>query len=140
MARDLGTEQLAWLEKDVRGLSSSTPLVIFAHIPLWAVYPEWGWSTRDGAEALSLVKRFRSLTVLNGHIHQNIQKIENNVTFHTAMSTAFPQPAPGGAPSPGPMKVPARELRRVLGITNVHFVAGQQPLAVIDVPLEGGAA
>jgi Icc protein len=136
----LGTEQLAWLEKDVKGLSSSTPLVIFAHIPLWAVYPEWGWGTKDGAEALSLVKRFGSVTVLNGHIHQNIQKIEGNVTFHTAMSTAFPQPAPGRAPSPGPMKVPAGELRRVLGITNVHFVAGTQPLAVIDVPLEGGGA
>jgi Icc protein len=93
MARDLGTEELAWLEKDVGGLSSSTPLVIFAHIPLWAVYPEWGWSTRDGAEALSLVKRFGSVTVLNSHIHQNIQKIENNVTFRTAMDV----PLEGGA-------------------------------------------
>ena len=98
---DLGAEQLAWLEKDVKGLASSTPLVIFAHIPLWAVYPDWGWGTRDGAEALSLVRRFGSVTVLNGHIHQNIQKIEGNVTFHTAMSTAFPQPAPGKRPRLG---------------------------------------
>jgi 3',5'-cyclic AMP phosphodiesterase CpdA len=137
---DLGAEQLAWLEKDVRKLPASTPLVIFAHIPLWAVYPAWGWGTKDGAEALSYVKRFGSVTVLNGHIHQTVQKIEGNVTFHTAMSTAFPQPAPGAAPAPGPMKVPAGELRHVLGIATVNFVAGKHALAVMDEPLEGGAA
>jgi Icc protein len=114
--------------------------VIFAHIPLWTVYPEWGWGTKDGAEALSYVKRFGSVTVLNGHIHQTVQKIEGNVTFHTAMSTAFPQPAPGAAPAPGPMKVPAGELRHVLGITEVNFVAGKHSLAVVDDPLAGGAA
>ena len=137
---DLGAEQLAWLEKDVKHLSASTPLVIFAHIPLWSVYPEWGWGTQDGAEALSYVKRFGSVTVLNGHIHQTLQKVEGNVTFHTAMSTAFPQPAPGSAPAPGPMKVPPGELRHVLGIGKVNFVAGKHSLAVVDDPLEGGAA
>lgn len=137
---DLGAEQLAWLEKDLKGLPASTPLVMFAHIPLWAVYPEWGWGTQDGAEALSYVKRFGSVTVLNGHIHQTLQKVEGNVTFHTAMSTAFPQPAPGSAPAPGPMKVPAGELRHVLGITKVNFAAGKHSLAVVDDPLEGGPA
>lgn len=133
---DLGAEQLAWLERDVAGLAASTPLVIFAHIPLWSVYPKWGWGTKDGAEALALVKRFGSVTVLNGHIHQTLQKIEGNVTFHTAMSTAFPQPAPGAAPAPGPMTVPAGALRHLLGIAKVGFVAGNRPLAVIDDPLE----
>ena len=137
---NLGADQLAWLQSDVQGLTASTPLVIFGHIPLWAVYPEWGWGTKDGAEALSYVKRFGSVTVLNGHIHQTVQKIEGNVTFHTAMSTAFPQPAPGTAPTPGPMKVPAGELRHVLGITKVNFIAGKHSLAVVDEPLEGGAA
>jgi 3',5'-cyclic AMP phosphodiesterase CpdA len=137
---DLGAEQLAWLEKDVKHLSASTPLVIFAHIPLWSVYPAWGWGTQDGAEALSYVKRFGSVTVLNGHIHQTLQKVEGNVTFHTAMSTAFPQPAPGSAPAPGPMKVPAGELRHVLGVTKVNFAAGKHPLAIVDDTLEGSAA
>jgi len=137
---DLGAEQLAWLEKDVKGLPASTPLVVFAHIPLWSVYPEWGWGTRDGAEALSYFKRFGSVTVLNGHIHQTVQKVEGNVTFHTAMSTAFPQPAPGSAPAPGPMKVPAGELRHVLGVTTVDFSVGTHSLAVVDRPLEGGAS
>jgi 3',5'-cyclic AMP phosphodiesterase CpdA len=135
---DLGAEQLAWLKNDVDGLPSSAPLVIFAHIPLWAVYPEWGWGTRDGAEALSLVKRFGSVTVLNGHIHQTLQKVEGNVTFHTAMSTAFPQPSPGGAPSPGPRIVPAGDLRHLLGITKVNFVSGPNSLAVVDEPLDRG--
>ncbi|MCC6369162.1 MAG: metallophosphoesterase [Bryobacterales bacterium] len=131
----VGPEQIAWLEKDVRRLGSDTPLVIFAHIPLWAVYPNWGWATADSEQVLSLLKRFSSITVLNGHIHQAMQKVEGNVTFHTAMSTAFPQPAPGKAPSAGPMKVPADRLRSVLGITDVSFVSGRSQLAVVDASL-----
>jgi 3',5'-cyclic-AMP phosphodiesterase len=128
----LGGEQLEWLEKDVKPLKSSTPIVVFAHIPLWSVYPEWGWGTDDSAQALGYLKKFGSVTVLNGHIHQTMQKVEGSVTFHTAASTAFPQPAPGAAPSPGPMKVPAEQLRSLLGITDVKLVRGQQALAVVD--------
>src|ERR1700722_18713374 len=101
----LGQDQLAWLKDDLSGRSSETPIVVFAHIPLWIVYPEWGWGTDDGAQALTYLKRFGSVTVLNGHIHQTVKKVEGRVTFHTAMSTAFPQPEPGKAPKPGPMKV-----------------------------------
>ena len=133
----LGNEQLEWLEKDVKSLSKSTPIVVFAHIPLWNVYPEWGWGTDDSAQALGYLKKFGSVTVLNGHIHQTMQKIEGNVTFHTAMSTAFPQPAPGSAPSPGPMKVADEKLRSVLGITDVNFVQGKHALAVTDQALSG---
>ena len=133
----LGNEQLEWLEKDVKSLSKSTPIVVFAHIPLWNVYPEWGWGTDDSAQALGYLKKFGSVTVLNGHIHQTMQKIEGNVTFHTAMSTAFPQPAPGSAPSPGPMKVADEKLRSVLGITDVNFVQGKHALAVTDQALTG---
>ncbi|HMD39911.1 MAG TPA: metallophosphoesterase [Candidatus Acidoferrum sp.] len=128
----LGHDQLEWMEKDVKHLKSSTPIVVFAHIPLWAVYPEWGWGTEDSAQALSYLKKFGSVTVLNGHIHQTMQKVEGNVTFHTATSTAFPQPKPGEAPSPGPMKVPAEQLRALLGITDVNFVRGQHALGIID--------
>jgi hypothetical protein len=128
----LGDEQLEWLEKDVQRLSSSTPIVVFAHIPLWSVYPEWGWGTEDSAQALAYLKRFGCVTVLNGHIHQTMQKIEGHVTFHTAASTAFPQPAPGKADSPGPLKVPAEQLRSLLGITDVHHVQGKHALAVVD--------
>jgi Icc protein len=134
---NLGQEQLEWFEKDVKHLKHSTPIVLFAHIPLWSVYPEWGWGTDDGAQALSYLKKFGSVTVLNGHIHQTMQKVEGNVTFHTAMSTAFPQPAPGSAPSAGPMKVPAERLASVLGITDVNFVKGKHSLAIIDSPLAG---
>ena len=128
----LGAEQLEWLEKDLQERSKSTPIVVYAHIPLWSVYPEWGWGTDDATQALSYLRGFGSVTVLNGHIHQIVQKIEGQVTFHTAASTAFPQPAPGTADSPGPMKVPAEQLRKVLGITDVNFVRGQNALAVVD--------
>jgi 3',5'-cyclic-AMP phosphodiesterase len=129
---NLGGEQLAWLEADVKHLKSSTPIVVFAHIPLWSVYPEWGWGTDDSAQALSYLKKFGSVSVLNGHIHQIMQKVEGNVTFHTAASTAFPQPRPGEADSPGPMKVPAEQLHSLLGITDVNFVRGQHALAIVD--------
>lgn len=132
----LGAEQLKWLEDDVRPLSKSTPVVVFAHMPLWNIYPEWGWGTDDSGQALSLLKRFGSVTVLNGHIHQTMQKVEGNVTFHTAASTAFPQPHPGAAPSAGPMKVPAAQLRALLGVTDVNYVRGRHALAVVDSTLE----
>jgi 3',5'-cyclic AMP phosphodiesterase CpdA len=128
----LGDDQLAWLKADVSGLSSSTPVVVFAHVPLWSVYPQWGWGTQDAERALGLLKRFGSVTVLNGHIHQALKKVEGSVTFHTATSTAFPQPAPGTAPKPGPMKVTAEILPKVLGITEVNYVESSHSLAVVD--------
>lgn len=132
----LGAQQLHWLDDDVRGLSKSTPVVVFAHMPLWNIYPEWGWGTDDSAQALATLKRFGSVTVLNGHIHQTMQKVEGNITFHTAASTAFPQPNPGAAASAGPMKVPAEQLRSLLGVTDVNYKRGQHALAVIDATLE----
>jgi 3',5'-cyclic-AMP phosphodiesterase len=136
----LGTEQLEWIEKDLQGRSSDTPIVVFAHIPLWTVYEQWGWGTDDSAQALSYLKRFGSVTVLNGHIHQTLQKVEGNVTFHTAMSTAFPQPNPGAAASPGPLTVPADQLRHLLGITSVRYVRGGHPLALVDASLAATSA
>jgi len=128
----LGGDQIAWLRDDVSRLKHSTPVVVFAHIPLWTVYPEWGWGTEDSAQALALLKKFGSVTVLNGHIHQTMQKVEGSVTFHTAASTAFPQPKPGEAASPGPMKVPADQLKSILGITDVTFARGRHALAIVD--------
>ena len=135
----LGAEQLEWLEKDVKHLSSSTPIVVFAHVPLWTVYPKWGWGTDDSARALGYLKRFGSVTVLNGHIHQTMQKVEGNVAFHTAMSTAFPQPRPGTAPAPGPLVVRAGQLRDVLGITQVRYVQHNRHLAIVDETLSGNS-
>jgi plastocyanin len=134
---NLGAEQIAWLKKDVAHLPSSTPIVLFAHVPLWSVYPDWGWGTDDSEQALALVKRFGSVTVLNGHIHQIMQKVEGHMSFHTAMSTAFPQPAPGTAAGPGPMKVEADRLQSVLGIASVTFIPGRSTLAVVDATLSG---
>jgi 3',5'-cyclic-AMP phosphodiesterase len=132
---NLGAEQLAWLADDLKERSASTPIVLFAHIPLWTIAPEWGWGTEDSQQALALLARFGSVTVLNGHIHQLMQKVEGNVTFHTARSTAFPQPAPGTAPAPGPMLVPAGELRKLLGVRTVAFQQGMRDLAVTDLSL-----
>ena len=128
----LGQDQLAWLADDLRDRSAETPIVVFAHIPLWEVYPQWGWGTDDGAQALALLKRFGSVTVLNGHIHQTMKKVEGSVTFHTAMSTAFAQPEPGKAPKPGPMKIEAGKLREHLGITDVNYLEGKNALAIVD--------
>jgi len=129
---NLGAKQLAWLKRDLAGRTASTPIVVFAHIPLWTVYAQWGWGTGDAQAALALLRRFGSVTILNGHIHQIAQKVEGRMTFHTARSTAFPQPAPGTAPSPGPQLVPPGELRGLLGITDVQFVRGEHRIALVD--------
>jgi 3',5'-cyclic AMP phosphodiesterase CpdA len=126
----LGPDQLEWLESDLKGRSASTPIVVFAHMPLWAIYSEWGWSTDDSIQAFTYLKRFGSVTVLNGHIHQVVQKVEGNVTFQTARSTAYPQPAPGQGPGPGPLQVAADKLRGALGVRNIDF-AGMKP-AITD--------
>lgn len=132
---NLGREQLNWLKQDLQRLSSSTPIVVFAHMPLWTLYQPWGWGTDDADQAFRLLARFGSVTVLNGHIHQIAQKVEGHLTFHTARSTAFPQPAPGTAPSPGPLKVPAEQLRATLGITSATIAPGRRDLALIDTTL-----
>jgi Icc protein len=134
---ELGKPQLEWLEKDVKSLSASTPIVVMAHVPLWIVYQDWGWGTADGAQALTYLQRFGSVTVLNGHIHQVMQKVEGHVAFHTARSTAFPQGVPGVAQSPGPMAVPPGELRNYLGTARVSLVTATAPLAIVDTPLAG---
>jgi 3',5'-cyclic AMP phosphodiesterase CpdA len=131
----LGDEQLAWLRRDLDAQTPSTPIVVFSHVPLWAVYPAWGWTTADGEQAIGMLRRFGSVTALNGHIHQVLQKVEGNITFHSARSTAFPQPAPGAAPAPGPMKVEAEQLRRLLGVRQVRYTEGSGPLAVVERPL-----
>jgi 3',5'-cyclic AMP phosphodiesterase CpdA len=128
----LGQDQLDWLKKDLAAQSKSTPIVVFAHIPLWTIYPQWGWGTDDASVALDLLKPFGSVTVLNGHIHQSMQKIEGNITFHTARSTAFPQPAPGTTPKAGPMMVPADKLRTQIGMTFVSYIETSHSLAVIE--------
>jgi Icc protein len=136
----LGNDQLEWMEKDVADLASSTPIVVFAHVPLWTIYEQWGWGTQDAAQALGYLKRFGSVSVLNGHIHQILQKVEGNITFHTARSTAFPQPAPGSAPSPGPMKnIAAEKLRSYLGLTRVDYVEHPGMLATTDSTLADNA-
>jgi 3',5'-cyclic-AMP phosphodiesterase len=133
-AGGFGAEQLEWLEKDLKGRTASTPVVVFTHVPMWPIYPQWGWATEDAPQALSYLKRFGSVTVLNGHIHQVVQKVEGNVTYQTAFSTAFPQPAAGQGPAPGPMKVPPDQLRTVLGIREIDIVPAKAA-AVTDVTL-----
>ncbi|HKF74651.1 MAG TPA: metallophosphoesterase [Candidatus Dormibacteraeota bacterium] len=128
----LGPDQLDWIQKDLAGLSRETPIVVFAHVPLFAMYPTWGWSTDDAVQALSMMKRFPAVTCLNGHVHQVMSKVEGNVTFHTARATAFPQPMPGAAPAPGPLTVPSQLLHQSLGIREARYVAASERVAVID--------
>lgn len=134
---EMGKDQLAWLEQDLKSLSAETPVVVYAHVPLWTVYEKWGWGTKEGEQVLSFLKRFGSVTVLNGHVHQVLQKVEGKVTFHTARSTAFPQPEPGKAEKPGPVKnVGADKLRSMLGLTAVNYVEKPGSLALVDSTLE----
>jgi 3',5'-cyclic AMP phosphodiesterase CpdA len=125
----LGDDQLAWLEQDLNGRSASTPIVVFAHMPMWTIYEPWGWGTGDSDQAMSYLRRFGSVTVLNGHIHQIVQKVEGNITFHTARSTAYPQPIAGNGPGPGPLTVPGDQLAKMLGVTSIKFLKHSASLA-----------
>ena len=131
----LGTEQLEWVEADLKGRSSSTPIVVFAHMPLWTIYEPWGWGTGDAPQLMSYLRRFGSVTVLNGHIHQIVQKVEGNITFHTARSTSYPQPAAGVGTGPGPLKVPAEQLPGMLGVSSVSVVKHPSSLLLTDTVL-----
>jgi 3',5'-cyclic AMP phosphodiesterase CpdA len=131
----LGAEQLAWVAADLKGRSASTPIVVFAHMPLWTVYEPWGWGTGDADQLMEPLRRFGSVTVLNGHIHQIVQKVEGNMTFHTARSTAYPQPSAGVGTGPGPLKVPPDQLSQMLGITSVSVVKHPRSLALTDATL-----
>jgi 3',5'-cyclic AMP phosphodiesterase CpdA len=131
----LGSEQLAWAQADLTRRSASTPIVVFAHMPLWTIYEPWGWGTGDADALFGELRRFGSVTVLNGHIHQVVQKVEGHITFHTARSTAYPQPVAGSAPGPGPLKVPASELPGLLGMTSVSVVKHPRALALSDATL-----
>ncbi|MBY0583178.1 MAG: metallophosphoesterase [Sphingomonas sp.] len=133
----LGADQLAWLKDDVAHLSASTPIIVLSHFPLWPLFPEWGWGTADGMQALTLLKRFASVTALNGHIHQIQQKTEGRMVFHAGRSTAYPQPAPGVGPGPGPLLVPPAELRSAIGMSSLLVRQSQLPLAIIDRTLAG---
>jgi 3',5'-cyclic AMP phosphodiesterase CpdA len=128
----LGLEQLAWLEADLKGRSASTPVVVFAHMPMWNIYEPWGWGTADAGQAMGYLRRFGSVTVLNGHIHQIVQKVEGHITFHTARSTAYPQPVAGTAPGPGPLKVPSEQLPKMLGVSTVSLKPHPRSLALSD--------
>ncbi len=130
-----GADQLAWLEQDLKGRSSSTPIVVFAHMPMWTIYEPWGWGTGDADQAMSYLRRFGSVTVLNGHIHQIVQKVEGNITFHTARSTAYPQPSAGVGPGPGPLKVASDQLPKMLGVTSVRILAHPLSASLSDTTL-----
>ena len=132
----LGDAQIEWLESDLASRSASTPVVVFAHMPLWTVYEPWGWGTSDATRALYYLRDFGSVTILNGHIHQIVQKVEGHMTFHTARSTAYPQPAPGVGPGPGPLKVPTEQLAGMLGLTTVTVASHPRGLALSDTVLE----
>lgn len=133
----LGEAQLAWVTADLKGRSSSTPIVVFAHMPLWTIYEPWGWGTADADPLLQQLRRFGSVMVLNGHVHQIVQKVEGTVTFHTARSTAYPQPAAGAASGPGPLRVAAEQLPGMLGITDVSALGHRKVLTLSDATLVG---
>jgi len=128
----LGADQLDFVRRDVAGLSAETPIVLFSHIPLYAMYPKWGWGTGDAVTLLGLLRRFGSVTALNGHVHQVFSKVEGNVTFYSAAATCYPLPEPGQAAAPLPVTVPAGELSAALGIRTVAFQAGAAGLALTD--------
>jgi len=128
----LGRAQIDWLKRDLAPLSASTPVVLLSHFPLWPLYPDWGWGTADAAEVFDMLRRFGSVTSLNGHIHQIQRKVEGQLIFHAARSTAYPQPAPGQGAGPGPLLVPAGQLPAHIGMSSLTVTTADTPIAITD--------
>jgi 3',5'-cyclic AMP phosphodiesterase CpdA len=128
----LGNDQLDFVRRDIAGVSSETPVILFSHIPLFAMYPTWGWSTDDATKLLAMFRRFGSVTCLNGHVHQLFKKTEGNVTFHSATATCYPLPEPGKAKAPLPVTLPAGKLTAALGVRTVSYQTGTKNLAITD--------
>lgn len=121
----LGAEELSWLQRDLAPLGNERPVVVFTHVPLYALYPQWGWTTEDGSRALALLGRFDNVTVLNGHIHQIVRHREGNIEFASANATAYPQPQPGRAAKPGPVTLPKDSLLHAIGYRTVSLDRGR---------------
>jgi hypothetical protein len=94
----LGDDQLKWFADELSRTPKTEPLVIFAHRPLFDLYPDWDWTTTDGQKAIDLLKDHRFVTVFYGHIHQEHHHRTGHIQHHSATSLIFPLPAPGSVP------------------------------------------
>ena len=115
----IGEEQLAWLRSDLDRLDKEAPIVVFTHRPLFDLYPQWDWATRDGAMAIELLMPYRNVTVFYGHIHQEHRHMTGHIAHHAARSLIFPLPAPGSAPKRMPIPWDAAQPYKGLGFREV---------------------
>ena len=102
-AAAVGPAQLQWLKGDLAQLDKETPIVVLTHRPLFDLYPQWDWATRDGAAVVDLLMPFEYVTVFYGHIHQEHHHMTGHIAHHAAKSLIFPQPAPGSQPKRAPV-------------------------------------
>jgi 3',5'-cyclic AMP phosphodiesterase CpdA len=98
-----GSAQLAWLRSEVAKVPKTAPLVVFAHRPLFELFPAWEWTTQDGAQAIEILQAHPNVTVFYGHIHQEHEHQTGSITHHAARSLIFPLPAPGSVPKKVPL-------------------------------------
>jgi predicted phosphodiesterase len=132
-AAQLGDAQLAWLADDLKKQPKDARIVIFAHRPLFDLYPQWDWATRDGAKAIELLMPYANVTVFYGHIHQEHHQMTGHIAHHSAMSLIFPLPVAGSQPKRSPLPWDPAQPYRGLGFREVE--AEKAGLVITELPV-----
>jgi hypothetical protein len=131
----IGEEQLAWLKSDLDRLDRQAPIVVFTHRPLFDLYPQWDWATRDGAKAIELLMPYPNVTVFYGHIHQEHHHTTGHIAHHAARSLIFPLPAPGSVPKRMPIAWDAREPYKGLGLREIEAEPSHASYKLAELPV-----
>lgn len=96
---EVGARQREWLQKDLAGYGADTPILVFSHSPLYYYYKPSNFWTEDADQVQAILRRFDSVAVIHGHMHQMLTNRIGNIHFHGMASTAWPWPyAPEGLP------------------------------------------
>jgi hypothetical protein len=132
----IGEEQLAWLKSDLRRFDLQAPIVVLTHRPLFDLYPQWDWTTRDGARAIELLMPYRNVTVFYGHIHQEHHQMTGHIAHHAARSLIFPLPAPGSMPKRMPLPWDANEPYKGLGFREVDAEVRKNDFRLTEFPVK----
>jgi 3',5'-cyclic AMP phosphodiesterase CpdA len=137
-AAQIGDEQLEWLSADLARQPKDADIVVFTHRPLFDLYPQWDWATRDGAKAVDILMPYRNVTVFYGHIHQENHFKTGHIAHHSAKSLMFPLPAPGSQPKRLPVPWDAAAPYKGLGYREVEAEIAKHDFDIKELPVANG--
>jgi hypothetical protein len=134
-AAKIGEAQLAWLKADIGKQAQDAPIVVLTHRPLFDLYPQWDWATKDGAQAIDLLMPYRNVTVFYGHIHQEHHHMTGHIAHHSAKSLIFPLIPPGSKPKREPIPWDAAQPYKGLGFRGIEAELKKPAYEITEYPV-----